>query len=136
MGFRRATFYVSQAAGVSVSCLEHMLTVVGRSCDLRGIVRQLEFGGDQYFVVVEGWDYHVDRYITFVEISHAALGTVRRVRRIELEQMGDMRLRDKFVFIAAKKRDSEPLVQRKQEQGHGDKGNKPRHVRGKEWMRH
>ena len=134
MGFMRATFYLKKAAGASLSCLEHMLTVVGRSCDLRGIVRQLDFEGDEFFVVLEGWDYHVDRYIAFVEISHAALGSIRRVRRIALS-LGDMRLRDKFSFVRAKKSDSEPLVHRKPDPGESEGEKRPRHVHGIEWMR-
>ncbi len=102
MGFKRSMLYFTQAAGVDIACLEHMLTAVGKSYGLRGVVRQLQIEGKVFFVVAEGWDYHVDRYLTFLKLSQAALGTYDRVRKINVSSYNDMRFPDRFIFVRAK----------------------------------
>ena len=103
MGFRRAMFYFNKTDDVTVKCLEHMLVSVGKSNGLRGVVRQLEFGGSRYFIAVEGWDYHVDRYLSFLELSQAGLGTFHRVRKIDVASYSGMRFPDRFIYVSAKR---------------------------------
>ncbi len=105
MGFRRATFYLDKDAATSVENLEHILTRVGKSFDLRGIVRQQKFEGSQFYVAVEGWDYHVDRFIKFIETGYAAIGSIYRIRRVSLKSLSEMRIPDRFVLVEAKRRD-------------------------------
>ncbi len=107
MGYKRAMFYFRQHDGVDIACLEHMLTTVGKSYGLRGVVRQLQFEGDAYFVVIEGWDYHVDRYLLFLDLSQAGLGVHYRIRKINVSAYSDMKFPDRFIFVRAKPADGE-----------------------------
>ncbi len=103
MGFKRAMLYYYKNDDVDVTCLQHMLLSVGKANGLRGVVRQLEFGGNRYFVVIEGWDYHVDRFLTFLDLSQAGLGTYNRVRKVAVPSFGDMRFPDRFIYVRAKR---------------------------------
>ena len=109
MGFMRAMFYFWKADDCDIKCLDHMLITVGKSYGLRGVVRQLEFGGSRYFIVIEGWDFHVDRYMSFLELSQSAVGTVTRVRKVPVPFYSNMRFPDRFIFVLGK-RDADKTV--------------------------
>ncbi len=99
--FRRTTFFVILDDYMSEELFHRMVVKVGKGCGLRGIARQLEYRGDRYYFLVEGYDYQVREYVAFFRTGSPAFGDVSRIRNTYVTSISEWKLPDGFWCVYA-----------------------------------
>ncbi len=98
---RRTTFRLLIDDDMVEEVFSNIVVRVGKSLGLRGIARQLEYRGDMYYVMVEGYDYQTREYVQFFKTGYDAIGEISRVRNYSLPTIGDMKLPRGFWCVQA-----------------------------------
>ncbi len=92
----RTTFHLVLDDEMPEDAFAHIVVRVGKSLGLRGIARELQFEGRNYYILVEGYDYQTADYVKFFRIGNDAIGKVSLVKNTPLASVSDMRLPDGF----------------------------------------
>ncbi len=98
---RRTTFRLVIDDYMVEQVFSNIVVRVGKSLGLRGIARQLEYHGDMYYVMVEGYDFQVREYVQFFKTGYDAIGQISRVRTTPIPTIADMKLPPGFWCVQA-----------------------------------